>query len=1096
MRFLKVLLLLAVSLFVLKSKAQDINLIMDDDSKRIGENRFFISKEASQFVKVNNIPMDLYAGKLDIEIPLYEIREGDITVPISLKYLSGGVKVDEEASVVGLNWVLSAGGSVNKMVRDIEDHKMIIANDNGMDPSGNDLGFSFKGKLVKSRGSLITNKMIEDQAPYTSTPNRTIKDINNEYNYTKLYNFESQDLLPDLFYMNAPGLNSSFTVERASNNSLRVKEVNKNNNQFQTLKYEKFSVDYLGDNIWLGTDLMYPRAEGSEQRVAKHWSTMNNYSLIKAYSVSDYEEFNVVNTSGLKYLFKTNDINVYSPIANYDMSWWSMAELIDNPYVLFIISNYSINKGTWHLDEIEDPNTGRKVNFKYSNYISKEVNRVRNHSHLFKVSNSGSFPAVYSQTNFLIKWMEDWETNQDESYLHKNVLKNHIREITWSEGKVSFYYQHNRTDVSSLVGLDKALSRIEVKDSFGAIVKTIEFEYGNFGLDENSVISPKLKRLKLNGITEMSPTGAKRQLYKFEYDESKSFAEKDSFKKDFLGFFNGNVSSVGNAIDIKMSVPQIYFSPGKGRNSFIPFAHPNYMALNYGYSLASDPNSASLGSLVKIVNELGATNEFIYEPNEFYFDNYTVKGGGIRVKSQIIKDNGVVQNKIHYKYTDEDGKSSGRILAIPNYVNVKRMSWSSNTFAIKNMDCYIYNGVTHDVELTRGGSVGYKKVTVEEEGLGRTENYFTSSDDYPNEHVVVMGDEYLGLVKHSSFGTNYYWDNDFQRASLLRKKIFGANNQLKKEEIYNYETKTTELNPLIIIKKDIGVGNYYAYSLFKTMMLFSPFRRIKNFNLVSKEENFYEGGKLLSKKTSNLWNEKHNFLEEVLEEEPNGVTKTVLRYPNPGPDIHTHLPKEGSLYLQNRISKPLILKKYKGSSSNDLELISEEAVEYGGFNRKGSFGDQVFKKSVYSKKGIGSNVYLEENKIVSYDLYDSKGNLLQYTDIQGKPTSLIWSYYDNLPVIKMEGLPYSTLTSNEISFLKFAFDNNEMDIIYQITNGLRNIYKDAFISTYIYKPLVGLKQTIDPKGLIETYEYDEFNRLKKILDSEGNILQEFEYNIR
>ncbi|MDR6969108.1 YD repeat-containing protein [Flavobacterium arsenatis] len=54
----------------------------------------------------------------------------------------------------------------------------------------------------------------------------------------------------------------------------------------------------------------------------------------------------------------------------------------------------------------------------------------------------------------------------------------------------------------------------------------------------------------------------------------------------------------------------------------------------------------------------------------------------------------------------------------------------------------------------------------------------------------------------------------------------------------------------------------------------------------------------------------------------------------------------------------------------------------------------------------------------------------------------------------------------------------------------------AQMSTYTYKPLVGITSMTDPKGLTTTYEYDAFGRLKCVRDHQGNILTESKYHYK
>ena len=53
---------------------------------------------------------------------------------------------------------------------------------------------------------------------------------------------------------------------------------------------------------------------------------------------------------------------------------------------------------------------------------------------------------------------------------------------------------------------------------------------------------------------------------------------------------------------------------------------------------------------------------------------------------------------------------------------------------------------------------------------------------------------------------------------------------------------------------------------------------------------------------------------------------------------------------------------------------------------------------------------------------------------------------------------------------------------------------EAMMTTYTYKPSVGITSETDPSGRIIFYEYDGFGRLKTVKDEDGNILKEHKYN--
>jgi YD repeat-containing protein len=79
------------------------------------------SPEASAFGKYVDHPVGYFTGTPKIDIPLFQIKTGRITVPISLSYHASGVKVDEVASRVGIGWVLNAGGVITRTAKGFAD---------------------------------------------------------------------------------------------------------------------------------------------------------------------------------------------------------------------------------------------------------------------------------------------------------------------------------------------------------------------------------------------------------------------------------------------------------------------------------------------------------------------------------------------------------------------------------------------------------------------------------------------------------------------------------------------------------------------------------------------------------------------------------------------------------------------------------------------------------------------------------------------------------------------------------------------------------------------------------------------------------------
>ena len=81
------------------------------------------SPEAYSLMEYSEIPVSLYTGVPDISIPIYTIRVGNYSLPISLRYHASGIKVGQEASRIGLGWSIHAGGAISRSVRGWDDLK-------------------------------------------------------------------------------------------------------------------------------------------------------------------------------------------------------------------------------------------------------------------------------------------------------------------------------------------------------------------------------------------------------------------------------------------------------------------------------------------------------------------------------------------------------------------------------------------------------------------------------------------------------------------------------------------------------------------------------------------------------------------------------------------------------------------------------------------------------------------------------------------------------------------------------------------------------------------------------------------------------------
>lgn len=76
---------------------------------------------AASLGKYGDIPVSYFTGVPNISVPIYTVQEGPLSLPVSLSYHASGVKVNENASWVGLNWSLNAGGIISRTVLGLPD---------------------------------------------------------------------------------------------------------------------------------------------------------------------------------------------------------------------------------------------------------------------------------------------------------------------------------------------------------------------------------------------------------------------------------------------------------------------------------------------------------------------------------------------------------------------------------------------------------------------------------------------------------------------------------------------------------------------------------------------------------------------------------------------------------------------------------------------------------------------------------------------------------------------------------------------------------------------------------------------------------------
>src|SRR5690554_2385777 len=147
------------------------------------------SPEVAALAKYVEMPVNHSTGIPQIEIPIHTVSEGSLQLPISLSYHAGGIRVNEEASSVGLGWSLMAGGVIGRTIKGKPDD-------------------DFYGYMYNNFSVEHVNLLPLFQRP--------------DY-------FANNDTQPDIFFFNFMGYSGRFQFVKESSGSGYFKQLKENN---------------------------------------------------------------------------------------------------------------------------------------------------------------------------------------------------------------------------------------------------------------------------------------------------------------------------------------------------------------------------------------------------------------------------------------------------------------------------------------------------------------------------------------------------------------------------------------------------------------------------------------------------------------------------------------------------------------------------------------------------------------------------------------------------------------------------------------------------------------------------------------------------
>ncbi|GAA3594124.1 hypothetical protein GCM10022396_09140 [Flavivirga amylovorans] len=715
-----------------------------------------------------------------------------------------------------------------------------------------------------------------------------------------------------------------------------------------------------------------------------------------------------------------------------------------------------------------------------------------------------------------------------------NFSTKRLSKITFANGSVEF--KENpiaREDIAtSYNNASYNLQYINVYNKHSTCIKKYKFNYkyltgGGDNVIANTPYSDPsyTKWMLLASLEELSPVSTKKLTHYFSYDETYIPSRRTSCAQDYWGYYNGAETN-------ENLVPTVtVFNFLKNKDEVFE-----------GADRQVNTNKCKFGILKRIIYPTGGYTEYDFEsnmistaieelPSDFVADNHgNYHVGGLRIKEIRNHKKGIAAPVTYkYKYTTDYNSniSSGDIFnhrlfsyhSIFTYymhASVPQSGWNAvvTSFAkitsestLQAIDFFEniigYGNVI--VETNDADQSGYTEYKFDITGANLPKSWFNVSVPLPINFTTMKRGNLL-------------------EETIYKKEVSSFVPVQKRKLTYNYRTEfgnntdimCTEWNKNELHELWIGHNpefhsypNSYGYWFQYNTDEYGAYRIIPFFKTLSNEtiENYYNGDIATTSTDYFYDNFAHQKATKTETRNSKGqLIQTTTKYPQ---DIASPTSAEQKLIDQNRVGLPIETTSFIDTNSNNIIEESNETVSKLKNNYFEWFSNIIELKDIESLKGTSPP---EER--ISFSGYDgTNGKPVEVSKTDGARIVYIWGYNGQYPIAKIENASYSEVSGQVSNLQNLSNADNDRTVDIINTNGSMNhqgnegalrsalralrdlpVLTDALVTTYTYDPLVGITSITDPKGYVAYYEYDEFNRLKQVKDTNGNILSENSYN--
>ena len=1012
-----------------------------------------VAPQTSDFIRYGNLPVAKNTGSLDLTIPIHTISTNSFTLPISVKYNSAGFIPAKRDGPVGSDWFLNVGGVIKREVRGIPDES-ILTNKGSffLDSSFTPLG----------TGSYFVDYGFFQTGGRSSDPER-------------------KDALADIFSFNVNGISGKFfmkadnTIQVYTNSKHHIKV---NMSGFRNYRTRDNLAGLESSTIELTDDRGYTYTFGGDISAIEFsyfYGNRNEFipseHRVNPKSINTWYLKEIKAPGGDIAIFEYMNTfeHVHDPMTNTDIHE-GMTSNRPHPFVVNVQHNYSLNYETYSSFVNSQLGINSRID-KTSFTLTKEV-------HLEKIIIPGKEKVEFKYSPKKRSFFSSYSFNSSRTSngtLWKGYKLDEIKII----------------NINNDEDQEQLLNRFDFSYSYSSNLSNVG------AIDESD--TTKSRKLFLREIEERG-----KGSYSFDYNSYKYIDPATNLGVDHWGFYNGRHDKLTDNIfeDLKVFVPKAKFDD---KGDFIEYTL-NKRNPSYG---------APLNNLLKKVTyPTGGYSTFKYEIHKYSkriealssnrFINTTLKKinkdeicGGARIKEIKDYNGSSLINSRTFKYVAgytnkhrfSNLLSSGILNGWPRY----EINYRGKYDDLPITDIFLRSATSINRNIANGSHINYSEVVEIQKDGSYSICKFTDHETNPdNESVAEFNysivQNRFGSILDSrpvnihllAMGLNTPVDNSALRGSLQYEEKYNNKGELLQEISNTYEGPIHD--PLNSIRLATLPGVWNSSFGVKEEIQFT-----RNYLIYSEKKDYYDSGA----KTINTYSRYSPLYNKLLstftsDYSGNEAIEVVYKYP------FSEFSEKERQILPTTITNGML-------QDNILPVVGTySTATVNGKNH--SIGGKLtkFKKiennykyeEEFSLRGtIDLGVFEKE---VTYSKYAGE-QPIEVIDRTGIPTTYIWGYHGEYPIAKIVGISVDELNSffeESINYWNFLDTNlSKLDVLRS------NPDFKGLITTYTFKPGIGVTSVTDPRGRKTTYEYDPENRLKYVKDHEGNLVSKTQYHL-